>query len=84
MDTLLTTEADAQALAEHLLSLFGVRRDLFRLKASYDVPLAGAVDLGDVVKVYHPAFWPFGRRLFNVHGIQYDARKFDLELELWG
>ena len=56
VDTLLTTEADAQALAEHLLSLFGVRRDLFRLKASYDVPLAGAVDLGDVVKVYHPRF----------------------------
>lgn len=84
VDTLLTTEADAQALADHLLSLFGVRRDLFRLKASYDVPLAGAVDLGDVVKVYHPRFGLSGGRLFNVHGIQYDARKFDLELELWG
>jgi hypothetical protein len=84
VDTLLSEEADAQELAEHLLSLVGVRRDLYRLVADYDVPLAEAVDLGDVVQVYYPRFGLSGGQLFNVHGIQYDARKFEVELELWG
>jgi len=42
------------------------------------------VDLGDVVRVVYPRFGLSGGKLFNVHGIQYDARKFEVEMELWG
>lgn len=84
VDTLLVEQADAAALAAHLLDLLGTRRDLFRLVARYDAPLAAAIDLGDVVEVFYPRFGLSGGKLFNVHGIQYDARKFEVELELWG
>ena len=84
LNTVLTDESNASSLASHILTLLGSKRDLFRLVARYDVPLASAVDLGDVVEVYHPRFGLTGGKKFNVHGIQYDARKFEIELELWG
>jgi hypothetical protein len=84
VDTVLVNEADAQAIADHLLTLFGVRRDLYRLVARYDAPLAAAVDLGDVVEVFDPRFGLSAGKKFNVHGIQYNARKFEIKLELWG
>lgn len=83
-DTLLTQQADATALADDLLALLGVRRELFRVVASYTIPLAQALDLGDVVRLFYPRFGLENGKLFNVHGIEYDAQQGEVELELWG
>lgn len=83
-DTVLDAEADATTLANHYLDLYGVRRNLYRLVAEYDVDLAGAIDLGDVVRVFYPRFGLDSGGLFNIHGILYDARRKTVELELWG
>lgn len=83
-DTVLINEADAQALANHMLTLYGVKRNLYRLTASYGVSLASAIDLGDVVKIYYPRFGLTNGQLFNIHGILYDARAKTVELECWG
>jgi len=83
-DTIVDNETDATALANHYLDLYGVRRNLYRLVAEYDVDLAGAIDLGDVVKVFYPRFGLDNGALFNIHGILYDARAKTVELELWG
>ena len=83
-DTVLDAEADATTLANHYLDLYGVRRNLYRLVAEYDVDLAEAIDLGDVVRVFYPRFGLDNGGLFNIHGILYDARAKTVELELWG
>ncbi len=83
-DTVLINETDAQALANHLLTLYGVKRNLYRLTASYDASLAAAIDLGDVVKIFYPRFGLDAGQLFNIHGILYDARAKTVELECWG
>lgn len=83
-DTVLINESDAQDLADHLLTLYGVKRNLYRLTASYDADLAAAIDLGDVVKIYYPRFGLDAGKLFNIHGILYDARAKTVELECWG
>jgi hypothetical protein len=83
-DTYLTVKSHAQALADHLLSLLGVARQMFKLQARYSADLAEAIDLGDVVKVVHPRYGLDSGKLFNVHSIEYDARKKRVELELWG
>lgn len=82
--TTLIHQADAQALAEGWLALLGALRSKYRLVAQYKADLAAAIDLGDVVQVYFPRFGLDAGKLFNIHGIQYDARKFEVELELWG
>ncbi len=83
-DTVLDSETDATTLANHYLDLYGVRRNLYRLVAEYDADLAGAIDLGDVVRVFYPRFDLTNGKLFNIHGILYDARAKTVELELWG
>lgn len=84
IDTLLVDETDAQAIADVALLLYGTRRDLFTVTASYDATLAAAVDLGDVVEVYHPRFNLAAGRQFNIHGFTNDARARRVEMELWG
>ncbi|MBY0432202.1 MAG: phage tail protein [Rhodospirillales bacterium] len=79
--SLLLSEQAAQAEAQRLLALRGVRRDLVRLKVH--APEAAAIDLGAVVEVRLPRFGWDGGALFRVIGMVEDFERNRTELELW-
>ncbi|HZH25762.1 MAG TPA: hypothetical protein VEY95_01150 [Azospirillaceae bacterium] len=83
-ESLLDTEAAAQAEAARRLALYGVRRDRLRARVKFDAGLAATVDLGSVVRVRLPRFGYGAGKLFEVIGIEYDAARDVADLELWG
>lgn len=81
LDTMLTTEADAQAEAARLLALHKVRRDLVQER----IPLTevnAARDLGQTVRLVTPALGYSAGRSFRVVGVTPEDRVIDLLL--WG
>lgn len=83
-NTLLNDEADARRLADHFMLLYGTPRRMFNLSARYTVPVAESIDLGDTVTVTYPRFGLENGADFVITGIRYDAKNFNIELELWG
>lgn len=82
-DSLLTTEADAQAEATRRQTIRGVRRD--RLEAVTELNAASvAVDLGAVVSVAHARFGLSAGKLFTVLGLEPNAAERQLRITLWG
>lgn len=83
VESLYSTEADAQAEADRLLLLRKVQR------AMYDVPVelnddTTAVDIGMVVQITYPRFGLDGGALFRVLDVAPDARNHRVTLTVWG
>lgn len=83
-DTLLTKEADAIDLANHFQDLYGVQRAVYRVTIGIQCYCGSLVDLGDVVKIIHPRYGLQNGKQFIIIGMQYNAKKSEVELELWG
>jgi hypothetical protein len=80
-DTLLTTQAAAQAEAARVLGLYSVRRDMLSFPTDMD---RAPYDLGDVVTVTLPRFGYDEGRPMLVVGKHVDADKSVTTLDLWG
>jgi hypothetical protein len=81
-DTLLTTEADAQAFAAFLMARYGVRRDVFNIDVPSDeVP---TLDLDDVAEIRLPRFGMEEGRLFRVIGLTPTLARNTTTIDLWG
>ena len=89
-DTALVDEADAETVAAQLLSLYGVRRDRFRVTVRLTQALARSIDLGVVVSLQFPRFDLTNGKNFVVLGLRYRGVDADevsqdmIELDLWG
>lgn len=84
VDTLLTSQADAQALADKLLAIHGVRRDLFDVPISQELFDQGPYDLMTTVRLTHPRFGLSGGRNLRVLGRSPELGGQQMILELWG
>lgn len=83
-DTLLTTQANADAEAARLLALYKVRRDTFKVRARLSAGEVESIDLGQTVRLTWPRYGLAGGRLFVVTGLRQDFASDALELTLWG
>lgn len=81
VDSLLASQADAQAEAARRLALYGTRRDLLSFPVDYD---RGGYEIGDVVTVQLQRFGFGGGKLFRVVGREDDFTKRQIVLTLWG
>lgn len=82
-ETYLTEESDALDLANHFVELYGVQRSIYRVKSNV-VDFYSVADLGDVVTLVHPRYGLQNGKQFVIIGLQYNARTFEVEMELWG
>lgn len=80
IDSLLTSQAAAQAEAARRLSLYGVRRDRW----AFPVPIDRAAPIGSVVGVKMRRFGYDGGKLFRVIGRTDDFNRRTATLTLWG
>lgn len=83
-NTVLNRQDDALQLANELMVLYGTPRQMYKLKAQYTVSVAEAIDLGDTVTVTYNRFGLDNGKNFVITGLRYDAKAFDIELEIWG
>lgn len=83
-DTLLTTQANADAEAARLLALYKVRRDTFKVRARLSAAEVDAIDLGQTVRLTWPRYGLSGGRLFVVTGLRQDFARDAIEMTLWG
>ncbi|HEY0833260.1 MAG TPA: hypothetical protein VGE72_05060 [Azospirillum sp.] len=82
--SLLTDPGAAQGEASRLLALHKVRRDRIKATVRFGAAIAGSIDLGDVVKLEFPRFGCDAGKLFRLTGMQYDAARHLVDLDLWG
>lgn len=82
-DSLLSTEADAQAEAVRRLILRSVRRDRFEVLIELNATTV-LVDLGNVVQLTHPRFGLGSGQLFRVISIEPNGTDRTILLTLWG
>lgn len=82
VDTLLDSLDDMAALADYLLTLYGVRRDVYEIKVR--ATHASDVDLGDVVTLTFPRFDLTAGKKLRVIGIDEDLKTNNATLTLWG
>lgn len=82
-DTALTRPDDAAELLAHLATLYGVPQQMYRLRARYNVAIASAIDLGDTVTVTYNRYGLDNGEGMVITGVRYDAKAFEIELELW-
>lgn len=80
IDSLLTSQAAAQAEATRRLGLYGVRRDRW----AFPVPVDRAAPIGSVVSLKMRRFGYDGGRLFRVIGRTDDFNTRTATLALWG
>lgn len=83
-NTLLTREVDAIQLATHLMTLYGVPRQMYKLTAAYNAPLAQAIDLGDTVTITYNRYGLGAGKNTVIVGLRYNAKKYEIEADLWG
>ena len=90
-ETMCTTEADAQAVADDLLDLYSVRRDRFRLRVRLTADVIGTIDLGTYVELKFERFGLSAGKTGVILGIRYrsaaedeDRADNELELDWWG
>lgn len=82
IDSLLAGRAQAQAVADDLVALLGVRRDVVTVTARLD-RLAG-IAVGRCVEVVTPRMGYAAGRVLLVTGYRFDAELGEIELNLWG
>lgn len=82
--TTLRDEADAQALADYLGTLFGVIRDLWELQAKWTPELAALVDLGTITELLIERYgYDAGRSMVAV-AIDRDTAEELATINVWG
>jgi hypothetical protein len=82
-DTLLLTEADAQAEATRLLGLYSARRDTFRVTVKMSDDLA-ALQLGNFVGLQFYRYGLSAGKTLVLTGIETDWQADKMQLTLWG
>lgn len=82
--TALTSEADAQAEASRLLSLFKIQRRTYTATVRWEAELATTLDIGQTVSVTFPRFGLQAGKLLLITGLTLDLRLRRAELSLWG
>lgn len=82
-DTLLVNENDATDLANHFMELYGVQRSIYRVTVGIGCACQ-TIDLGDVVTLEYPRYGLQNGKQFVIIGMQYNAKTFEIEMELWG
>lgn len=75
---------EAQAVADHLLDLFKVRRDFVRVDCYLASNVLAALTIGTSVKLVTTKFGYSAGRNFLVLGFRIDGRRERATLELWG
>ena len=80
-DTALALKTDAVAEASRLLGLFGVRRDMLRVRVKTQ-PFA--LEPGQTVTITYPRHGLSGGRAFVIVGMVEDSAINEVTLELWG
>lgn len=81
IESIFDEEADATAEASRQLSLFGTRRDYFKVKLKVQ-PLA--VENGDTVSVTHARYGLSGGKALRVVDLTEDMDAYEVDLGLWG
>jgi hypothetical protein len=84
VDTLLTTEADAQAEADRLLALYGVRRDVWDVRVPISVVSDNGLRLMDTVGLQLDRYGLDDGRNFRLIAIGYDLELSQAILQIWG
>ncbi|MFN3523938.1 MAG: hypothetical protein ACK4YQ_16960 [Phenylobacterium sp.] len=84
IDTLLTSEADAQAEADRLLALHKVRRDVFDVSIDPALVARAQLQLMDVVELRLPRFGLSAGKLFRVIGKRLELARKRVVLTVWG
>lgn len=79
--TYLVNQADAQTVADYLLALHGVERQILRITTKR---LGMRIDLGKCLNFTYPRFGLNGGKNFIVVGRHLDMDKQEVELRLWG
>ncbi len=83
-DTLLVTQANADAEAARVLALYKVRRDTFKVRARLSAEEVEGIDLGQVVRLTWHRYGLAAGRLFVVTGLRQDFERDAVEVTLWG
>lgn len=88
-ETALVNEADAETVAQHLLSLYSVRRDRYRITVRLDIATAALVDLGVVVELDFNRFDLAGGKNFVILGMRYRGASEEevselIDMDIWG
>ena len=88
-ETALVNEADAQAVADALLALYGVRRDRFKIGVRLTPALIASVDLGSYIGLEFPRYGMDSGKTFEVRSIHYRGAAVGavseiVDLDIWG
>ncbi len=83
-NTLLVTQADADAEATRLTTLFKARRDTFEVSVRAEPDVLRAIDLSKVVTVTHPRYGLSAGKTLLILGMQTDFQNNSAKLSLWG
>jgi hypothetical protein len=88
-ETALVNESDAQSVAAQLLSLYGARRDRYRVSVQLNAALAENIDLGSIVSLKFDHFDLAAGKNFVVLGMRYRSLSEStvgsiVELDIWG
>lgn len=92
VESMLQVEADALAEASRLMTLHGVRRDLFNITVALDdtvtgvssLGISGVLELGSLVSIQYARYGLDNGKLMRVIGYELDARLNQAALTLWG
>jgi hypothetical protein len=82
VETLIDSETDATDLANFILGLYSVRRDIYEIKVR--CTCSNEVDLTDLISVDIDRFDLSGGKLFRVIGIDEDLAQNTATLTIWG
>lgn len=83
-NTVLTRQDQAQLLLNHLAKLYGVARQMYRLTAQYDKPIAEAIDLLDTVQVTYDRYGLQNGKPFVITSLRYNTAQYIIQSEIWG
>lgn len=83
-NTVLNKEGDALQLANLLMGIYGVPRQMYNAVARLTTPLAQAIDLGDTVRVWYNRYGLDNGKDFVITGLRPNPKKVEYELEIYG
>jgi hypothetical protein len=84
MDSLLTESLAADEECERQLTLYSGRRDFIELEVSLNFDVIAAIDIGDVVMLYIPAYGYDAGQPMLLTGMIYNTSRNVLTIEAWG
>jgi hypothetical protein len=84
MDSLLIESLAADEECERQLTLYSGRRDFIELEVSLDFDVIAAIDIGDIVMLYIPAYGYDAGQPMLLTGMIYNTSRNILTIEAWG